>query len=285
MQSREITIFHSPDADDAFMFYGLQCGAVKVPGYNFAHQLQDIETLNQRTMRGELDVTAVSIHAFSYLTQHYLLLQCGASMGGAEYGPRLVARQPFTLGDNPERRIAIPGRFTSAALALSIYLHEQGINVELVNAGFDEIQGLVADGRVDAGVIIHEGQLTYARDGLACILDLGAWWWKKTGLPLPLGANVVKRSLGLEAAQAVQQALRGSIDYALSHRDEALKYALSYGRGITRDEANTFVGMYVNEWTQDLGEKGKKSINMFLELGAEYGFIPQKVTPEFVPWN
>lgn len=285
MQTREITIFHSPDSDDAFMFYGLQCGAVNIPGYKFVHELADIESLNQRTLRGELDVTAVSVHAYAYLTQHYRLLQCGASMGGKDYGPRLVSLHPIDLREGPPKRIALPGRLTSATLAFCIYLHEQKIEAELVNAGFDEIQRLVKEGRVDAGIIIHEGQLTHRREGLTTVLDLGAWWWEKTGLPLPLGANVVKQSLGEDAIRAVQRALRESIDYALAHREEALKYALTYGRGITPQEADTFVGMYVNEWTQDITERGKRSIEQFLSLGAECGLIPHSVTPQFVPWE
>lgn len=280
--AQTIVIYHSPDADDAFMFYGLQSGAVTVPGFHFAHELQDIETLNQRTMRGELDVTAASVHAYAYLAQNYAILRCGASMGGKDYGPRLIANKPLDLRAGQKLRIAIPGQYTSAALALRIWLREKGIEADLPIVFFDEVHESVRRGEVDAGVIIHEGQLTHQREGFVILADLGAWWWEKTNLPLPLGVNVVKRSLGQEAMQATYRALRGSIEYSLAHRDDALTYALSYGRGLSRTDADTFVGMYVNDRTVDIGVEGMRSIEQFLALGVEYGFIPRGVTVSFV---
>jgi 1,4-dihydroxy-6-naphthoate synthase len=273
MEPKQITIYHSPDADDAFMFYGLANHKVGFPGYEFKHQLQDIETLNQRTVRGELDVTAVSVHAYSKLHDKYAILTCGASMGGSDYGPRLVVRKDTVKKPEELRSIAIPGDLTSAALALKIWLHEVGLTPKLVTIGFDEIQSAVNVGAVDGGVIIHEGQLTHAREGLINILDLGAWWWQKYQLPLPLGVNVIRKALGKEAMHAVATALRQSIDYSLAHREEALTYALTYGRGVTRAEADQFVGMYVNELTQDIGEAGKRSIELFLKRGNECGIV------------
>lgn len=277
---RAITIYHSPDADDAFMFYGLSSGAVSVPGYRFEHELSDIEGLNQRALRGELEVTAVSVHAYARIAERYRILRCGASMGGEHYGPKVVARSLTPLARSGAR-IAIPGELTSAALALKIFLREQGIDAELVNTHFDQVQHRVRDGSVDAGVIIHEGQLTHEREGLACVVDLGVWWWRETGLPLPLGVNVVRRDLGDEASRAVFKALKGSIEYSLEHRSKAIEYALRYGRGISASEADVFVGMYVNEVTLDIGEKGMRSIELFLERGARHGLIAG-VVPEFV---
>lgn len=279
---QNVVIFHSPDADDAFMFYGLQSGAVQVPGFSFTHELRDIESLNRLALQGAVDCTAVSVHAFGHLGSQYAMLTCGASMGGAEYGPRLVAPKPCALNDGRIRRFALPGAYTSATLALKIYLKEAGIEAELIQMGFDAVLQAVKNGEVDCGLIIHEGQITHQKEGLTTVLDLGVWWWKKTGLPLPLGINVVKRSLGLDAMRATQSALKASIEYSLAHRAEALDYALSYGRGLERSEADTFVGMYVNERTLDLGEEGVKSIRLFLELGAQYGYVPSTVEALFV---
>lgn len=271
----EITIYHSPDADDAFMFYGLTSGAIKYPGYTFTHKLSDIETLNQRAKRGEIDCTAVSVHAFSYIAKDYVMLRSGASMGGADYGPRLVATKSFELTDGTKRRIAVPGPMTSATLALRIYLTEAGVDAELVQMGFDEVQHAVKNESVDCGVIIHEGQITHGAMGLVCVLDLGEWWWKKTeGLPLPLGVNIVKRALGAAAITATATVLRGTIEYSLANREKALDYALSYGRGLSRGDADKFVGWYVNDRTVDIGDDGEKSVRMFLELGARYGLCP-----------
>ncbi len=271
----EITIYHSPDADDAFMFYGLTSGAIQYPGYTFSHKLSDIETLNQRAKRGEIDCTAVSVHAFSYIAKDYVMLRSGASMGGADYGPRLVATKGLDLTDGVKRRVAVPGPMTSATLALRIYLTEAGIDAELVQMGFDEVQHAVKNGSVDCGVIIHEGQITHGAMGLVCVLDLGEWWWKKTeGLPLPLGVNIAKRSLGSAAIAATATVLKGTIEYSLANREKALDYALSYGRGLSRGDADKFVGWYVNERTVDIGDDGEKSVRMFLELGARYGLCP-----------
>lgn len=281
-QKKEITIYHSPDADDAFMFYGLTSGAVENDAYTFTHDLADIETLNQRTIRGELDVTAVSVHAYAYLKNQYAILTCGASMGGKDYGPRIVAREKFDIMDGTKRTIAIPGEKTSAALSLQIYLHEKGIEAELVNMDFDKVGDAVTAGDVDCGIIIHEGQITHDKDGLCLVLDLGKWWWDETGLPLPLGVNVVRKSLGEDAIIASALALKQSISYSLNNREKALEYALTYGRGISTEEADTFVGMYVNELTLDMGKEGIESIKLFLSKGVEYGFIPSEIEIEFV---
>lgn len=275
-----ITIYHSPDADDAFMFYGLTSGAITYPGFSFKHELADIESLNQRAKRCELDCTAVSVHAYSYIAKDYVMLRSGASMGGADYGPRILALKGFNskssgLNDGVKRRIAVPGPLTSATLALRIYLTESGIDAELIQMGFDTVQHAVKSGEVDCGVIIHEGQITHEQMGLECVLDLGAWWWKKTdGLPLPLGVNIAKRSLGGAAIHAAQTVLKGTIEYSLQHREQALDYALTYGRGLARSDADKFVGWYVNERTIDIGADGEKSVRMFLELGASYGLCP-----------
>ncbi len=282
MSKQTITIFHSPDADDAFMFYGLTQGAVEHPDYAFEHDLSDIETLNQRTIRGELDFTAVSVHAYAYLKSQYAILTCGASMGGKDYGPRVVAMEPMSLTDGKKRKIAIPGERTSAALSLQLYMKENGIEAELVNIDFDKVTEAVRSGDVDCGIIIHEGQITHDREGLQLILDLGKWWWDETGLPLPLGVNVVRKSLGEEAIRATATALYKSIDYSLKNRDKALDYAMTYGRGISREEADIFVGMYVNDLTLDIGEDGMRSIQLFLGKAMEYGLIPDDTEIEFI---
>lgn len=282
MSDKTIVIHHSPDADDAFMFYGLVKGGVGVPGFKFDHALSDIESLNQRALRGELDVTAVSVHAFAYLKNQYAIMRAGASMGGADYGPRIVACGNLNLKDGLKRKIAIPGKYTSAALALQIYLKEEGISADLQIVDFDKVQDVVKAGDIDAGIIIHEGQITCEREGLTTVLDLGKWWWDKYNLPLPLGVNVVRRALGEEGMRAAGKALKGSIEYSLEHRDEALKYALEYGRGISYDDADKFVGWYVNERTRDIGEDGARSIKLFLDRGYELGIIPNLVDVEFV---
>ena len=282
MESKEITIYHSPDADDAFMFYGLTSGAVEVPGYSFSHELCDIESLNQKTLRGELDVTAVSVHALTHLNNQYAVLLCGASMGGKEYGPRLVSKEAFDLSDGTPRTFAIPGEYTSATLGMKLYLKEHAIDAKLVNMNFDEVQDAVKAGTVDAGVIIHEGQITHEQEGLVTVLDLGVWWWGKHSLPMPLGVNVIRKALGEEAMKASYSALKQSISYSLDHRDKALDYALSYGRGITKEEADEFVAMYVNDLTLDMGEDGRRSIQLFLESAKEYGLVPGDFELEFV---
>ncbi|HWV58062.1 MAG TPA: MqnA/MqnD/SBP family protein, partial [Longimicrobiales bacterium] len=244
---RVIRVAHSPDSDDAFMFYALSAGKLDTGDLEFVHELQDIETLNRRALNGELEVTAVSIHAYAYLADKYALLPHGASMGEG-YGPRLVAREPFSLEEVRERTVAIPGTLTSAYLALRLLLPD----VRTVVVPFDEILDQVADGRVDAGLLIHEGQLTYADAGLHLIVDLGEWWAKETGgLPLPLGGNVIRRDLGDELIQRVSALLHESIKYALEHRAPALAHAGAYGRGLDERQTDEFVGMYVNARTLD----------------------------------
>ncbi len=279
---KTITIYHSPDADDAFMFYGLQAGAVTVPGFEFKHDLKDIESLNHMALKGELDVTAVSVHAFAHLKDQYAILNCGASMGGENYGPRLVVKENGEKDITNIRKIAIPGELTSATLALKMYLLEESVEPELINTFFDDVQKEVKEGRVEAGLLIHEGQITAHKDQLVSILDLGKWWWEKTELPLPLGVNVVKKSLGQDGMMAVYSALKQSIEYSLNHREEALKYALQFGRGLSKDEADEFVGMYVNSTTLELGEDGRESICKFLSNAETMWLIPKKITPEFI---
>ncbi|HMO02761.1 MAG TPA: ABC transporter substrate-binding protein [Oligoflexia bacterium] len=281
--AKKITIFHSPDVDDAFMFYGLVSGGVNVPGYQFDHDLCDIESLNHRALNGELDVTALSVHAFSGLNGQYAILKSGASMAGQNYGPRLVTK--------PENKeclqrnsitIAIPGWLTSAALAIQLYLKEKSIKARLAPIFFEKIISAVQTGEFDAGLIIHEGQITHQRDGLVTILDLGEWWWKKHQLLLPLGVNVVHKRLGEEGMQAVGKALKDSIEYSLANRRNALEYAISYGRGLDIQDADTFVGMYVNNMTRDMGETGMASIKHFLKEGFMAGITSTYIEPEFV---
>jgi 1,4-dihydroxy-6-naphthoate synthase len=273
---RLLQIAHSPDADDAFMFYALVRGKVRVPGIRFAHLLEDIETLNRRALRGELEATAVSVHAYAYLADRYLLLRHGASMGDG-YGPRIVARAPLDRPALRGRRVAVPGAWTSAALALRLYAPE----VEPVVVRFDAIAGAVKAGNVDAGVLIHEGQLTYADEGLHLVADLGAWWHEETGLPLPLGVNVVRRDLGDPLIRAVGRAVRASIEYALAHREEALAYAREYARGLAPEQVDRFVGMYVNRRTLAMGPEEERAIEEFLGRAHDAGLLPQRVRPEF----
>lgn len=264
------------------MFYGIVSGAVSTPKYDFQHELCDIETLNHRAVRGEVDVTAISVHAYPYLRDAYSILRCGASMGEQDYGPRIVAREPINFAKGEAHVIAIPGDLTSTTLALRLYLKEQGLEAELVAMPFDHIQEAVKSGDVDAGAIIHEGQITHQREGLFTVLDLGAWWWQRETLPLPLGVNVVKRSLGEEVALAVKDVLKRSIEHALANRQDALTYALSYGRGLSRADADKFVGMYVNHRTLELGTAGESSICKFLKCAEEQQFIPAGHAPIFV---
>ena len=272
-----IHVAHSPDSDDAFMFYALADGRIDTEGLEYVHELQDIETLNQRAMRGELEVTAVSIHAYAYLSDRYALLPHGASMGD-RYGPRLVGRAPATRADVRGKRIAIPGPLTSAYLALRLYEPD----FQPVPTPFDEIEDRVAEGEVDLGLLIHEGQLTFAERGLHLIVDLGEWWFGETGLPLPLGGNVVRKDLGTELTRKISKHLRASIAYGLQHRSMALDHAMQYARGLDRSKADTFVGMYVNDWTLDYGERGRTAVRLFLERGVAEGFISRPVTVEFV---
>lgn len=275
--TRTIHVGHSPDSDDAFMFYALAKGLIDTGDLAYAHELQDIETLNRRALRGELEVTAVSIHAYAYLSDRYALLPSGSSMGD-RYGPRLVATRPGTLADAAGRRIAVPGLLTTAYLALRLAVPE----FEAVVVPFDQIEESVASGQVDFGLLIHEGQLTYGETGLSLIADLGEWWFQKKGLPLPLGGNVVRKDLGPDLMARISRHLRASIDYALDHRDLALDHAMQYARGLARHDADTFVGMYVNDWTRDYGERGRLAVSELLAEGVKAGIITQPVTVEFV---
>jgi len=272
-----IHLAHSPDSDDAFMFYALASGKIDTQGIDYVHELQDIETLNQRALRGELEVTAVSIHAYAYISDTYALLSHGASMGDG-YGPRLVARSPMTKAEVRGCRIAIPGPLTSAYLALRLYEPE----FEAVFMPFDEIDGAVLRDDVDAGLLIHEGQLTYASQGLHLVADMGEWWYEETGLPLPLGGNVIRKDLSDDLKHIVSRHLRSSIAYGLENRAGALDHAMQYARGLERSDADTFVGMYVNDWTLDYGDRGREAIRLFLDRGVASGVITRPVKVEFV---
>ena len=272
-----IRVAHSPDSDDAFMFYALAEGKIDTEGLTYVHELQDIETLNQRALRGELEVTAVSIHAYAYLAARYALLPHGASFGD-RYGPRLVARTPLARADVKGRRVAIPGPLTSAYLALKLYEPD----FTPVPTPFDEIEDAVVNGDVDLGLLIHEGQLTFGERGLHLVADMGEWWFSETGLPLPLGGNVVRKDLGAPLIAMVSRHLRASIAYGLEHRGKALDHAMQYARGLDRAKADTFVGMYVNDSTLDYGDRGREAVHLFLERGVAAGVIPHPVTVEFV---
>lgn len=274
---RTITVCHSPDSDDAFMFYALTAGKTDTGDLTYVHELRDIETLNQRALRGELEVTAVSIHAYAYLADRYSLLPHGSSMGD-KYGPRLVARTPMTRADVKGKRIAIPGPMTTAYLALRLYEPD----FVAVQTPFDKIDDAVVNGDVDLGLLIHEGQLTFSERGLHLVDDMGAWWFGQTGLPLPLGGNVVRKDLGPELTRLISRQLRASIAYSLDNRAAALDHAMQYARGLDRSEADTFVGMYVNEWTLDYGDRGREAVRLLLKRGHEAGVIPHEVNVEFV---
>ena len=275
--SRTIHVAHSPDSDDAFMFYALAEHKIDTEGLTYVHELQDIESLNQRALKGELEVTAVSIHAYAYLADRYALLPHGASIGD-RYGPRLVARQPTTRQELRGKRIAIPGYKTTAYLAARLYQPE----FEPVPTPFDEIEDAVLAGAADVGLLIHEGQLTYADRGLHLVEDLGEWWFQETGLPLPLGGNVVRKDLGEDLIRKISRHLRASIAYSLQHRARALDHAMKFARGLDRAKADTFVGMYVNDWTLDYGERGREAVRLLLDRGVEAGVIPRRVRVEFV---
>jgi 1,4-dihydroxy-6-naphthoate synthase len=278
MTKQLITVGHSPDPDDAFMFYALAHDKIDTGNLQFRHELQDIETLNRRALRGELDVTAVSIHAYAHLLDKYALLPSGCSMGD-RYGPMVVARRPLQIDELRKMRIAVPGTLTTAFLALRLLLPE-GFGHAVVP--FDQIIGAVAAGRCDAGLIIHEGQLTFQNQGLHLVVDLGVWWQERTGLPLPLGGNVVRRDLGPEVIGQISRLLKESIRYGLEHRDEALTYALKYARDMDKSLADRFVGMYVNEWTLDYGPRGREAVRRLLEEGHRAGVIPSPVAVDFV---
>jgi 1,4-dihydroxy-6-naphthoate synthase len=276
-QVREITIAHSPDSDDAFMFYGLATNKVRVPGLKFTHTLTDIETLNRKAMQGVYDVTAISFHAYPYLQDQYALMSCGGSVG-EQYGPMIVAVRPISLDEVKTIKIAVPGTLTTAYLALKLFAPQ--IRTETV--AFDQIIPEIVAGKYEAGLIIHEGQLTYESSGLSKILDLGKWWHELTGLPLPLGGNAIRRSLGPELMATINQALRDSIHYALDHREEALAYAMQFARDLDPQKADRFVGMYVNERTLDYGADGKEAVTRLLKMGHEAGIIPHAPRVEFV---
>lgn len=278
-----IRVGHSPDADDAFMFYALARDKVDTGPYRFVHELVDIETLNRRAFAAELELTAVSIHAYAYLTDRYLLCSCGASMGD-RYGPMVVASRACSLAELRQKRIAVPGTLTTAFLALRLCL---GAEFSFVPVPFDEIIDAVAAGHyggesIDAGLIIHEGQLTYAAQGMELVVDTGKWWYDETGLPLPLGANAIRKDLGPQVINDVHRLLRASIRYGLDHRTEALDYALGFGRGLDPVEADRFVEMYVNDWTLDFGLRGRHAVEELLKRAHAAGVIPAPVTPEFV---
>lgn len=281
MATQTITLGHSPDADDAFMFYALAKDKIETHGYEFEHILQDIETLNQRALLGELDITAVSVHAYAYLSDKYAILTAGGSLG-LGYGPLVVAKEPYDLKDLKTKTIAIPGKMTSAYMSLRLCIGEFTYDV----VPFDQIIPAVEAGRVDAGLIIHEGQLLYENHGLHNIVDLGVWWKEDTGgLPLPLGANAIRKDLGAETIANAAPLMRQTIEYSLAHREDALTYALEFGRDLkhmTPEHGDKFVGMYVNELTLHLGDEGKQAYQLFLERGYKEGVIPNPVQMEFV---
>jgi 1,4-dihydroxy-6-naphthoate synthase len=274
----EIKVGHSPDPDDAFMFYALAKDKIDTGHYRFTHELQDIETLNRRAFSGELELTAVSLHGYAYLSDKYALCSCGASMGD-NYGPMVVAPEEWVIDDLRGKTIAVPGTYTSAFLALKLLL---GDDFEYVVHPFDQILNIVEQGNADAGLIIHEGQLTYGSQGLKLVVDLGQWWKGETGLPLPLGANAIRRDLGEQAMKEVTALLKQSIQYGLDHRGEALEYALQFGRDLDNEKADKFVGMYVNDWTLDFGPTGRKAVKAFLDRGFDAGIIPQQVKLDFI---
>lgn len=279
--SRVLSLAHSPDPDDAFMFWALAKNLVDAEGLRFEHILQDIQTLNERALRGELDITAVSAHAYVYLADQYALLPCGASMGDG-YGPLVVARNPMTLDELRTVVIAVPGKLTSAFLALQLCIGRFEFRV----MPFEAILDAVVGGQADAGLLIHEGQLTYGDAGLHCVVDLGVWWKERTGgLPLPLGNNAVKRSLGRPLMSKIARVLRRSIEAGLANRRPALEHSLQWGRGLEIPTADTFVGMYVNDLTLDLGDRGREGLRRFLAEARQHGFIPRDVNVDFVEYE
>lgn len=281
-----ITLGHSPDPDDAFMFYAMAENKIDMRGYRFDHRLEDIQTLNERALRGELHISAISIHAYAYVSDRYTLMPCGASMGDG-YGPLVITAtagpQFSTEGDVDLRNwlrshvIAVPGRMTSAYLALQLYMGD----FQHVVVPFDQIFAAVKSGRADAGLIIHEGQLTYARSGFRKIVDLGEWWKNKTGLPLPLGGNVLRRDIPAATQRDIVQIMRESIDFGLAHRDEAVRHSLPYARDMNTDLAGKFIGMYVNEYTRDYGENGRTAVRKFLGNAHQAGYVDNRIEVTF----
>jgi 1,4-dihydroxy-6-naphthoate synthase len=289
MSAPEPTIFtlgHSPDPDDAFMFYAMAENKIDLRGYRFEHRLEDIQTLNERATRGELHISAISIHAFAYVSDRYSLLPCGASMGDG-YGPIVITKIPSSKLQAPnqdvrewlgQQRIAIPGKMTSAYLALQLYLGD----FDHVVVPFDEIFDAVKNGKADAGLIIHEGQLTYAHSGFTKVIDLGEWWKAETGLPLPLGGNVLRKDIPLPIQRDLLAIIRESIDYGLAHRDEAVRHSMPYARDMDAKLAGKFIGMYVNDFTRDYGDTGRRAIREFLKRARDGGYIDKEPLVEFV---
>jgi 1,4-dihydroxy-6-naphthoate synthase len=276
MNQREITLGHSPDPDDAFMFYALAADRIDTGGLAFRHIIEDIETLNHRAMNAELDVTAISIHAYAYVLDEYALLTSGASMGD-NYGPLVIARQPMSTDQLGAVKIAVPGHMTTAYLTLRLCAGDPPTLV----VPFDQIMDAVDRGEAEAGLLIHEGQLTYRERGFEKVVDLGEWWMKETGLPLPLGGNAIKKSLGQGLISQVSRLLRESIEYGLAHRAEAVLHSMKYARGMATELTDKFVGMYVNEYTLDYGEQGREAVRLLLQRGHEAGIIPRPVQLEF----
>ena len=274
----KLKLAHSPDSDDAFMFYALAEGKVPTGGFEFINIMEDIETLNRKALEAVNDITAISFHAYPYLSDTYGLLTCGASFGEG-YGPLLVAKKHLGLEDLKGGTVAVPGAMTTAFLVLKLARPE----LDTVVVPFDQILQKVEEGEVDAGLIIHEGQLTYQQQGFNKLLDLGEWWQQKTGLPLPLGGNAIRRSLGTECIREVARLLKTSIEYGLEHREETLAYALKFGRGLETKLADRFVRMYVNHWTLDYGEKGQQAVQRLLDWGAKEGVLPSSVKVDFLP--
>lgn len=282
MEKKHLTLGHSPDPDDAFMFYALAKDLIATDGFTFEHILQDIQTLNERATRGELDISAISIHAYAHVSDQYALLPSGASMGDG-YGPMLVAKQKISKADIAGKKIAVPGTMTSAFLALQLWLGKRADDIDFIVVPFDRIFDAVKDGRADVGLIIHEGQLTYQNEGLVVCADFGVWWGlENDGLPLPLGGNVIHKRFAPEVRSHISRILTASIQYSLDHRPEAVAHALQYARDMGQDLADKFVGMYVNHWTLDYGDKGRESIRRFLGRAHEAGIIPHKQELEFV---
>lgn len=275
-QPEKIRIGHSPDSDDAFMFYPLANGLIPTDGFEIVQVAEDIESLNQRAVNGELEVTAISVHAYAYVANHYALMPCGASIGD-RYGPLVVSKEPMQREALAGKKIAIPGRMTTAYLTLR--LCQPDFDPEVVP--FDQILPYVQEGNADAGLIIHEGQLTYARAGLHKVVDLGEWWYEETGLPLPLGANAIRRDLGTEKIRRVTSLIKQSIEYSLGDREKGLDYAMNYARDMETELADRFVSMYVNDYTLDYGEKGRAGVRELMERGYKSGIIPHPVNVEF----
>ena len=274
-ETEKIRIGHSPDSDDAFMFYALAKGHISTGPFEIVHVIEDIETLNRRALAAELEVTAISVHAYAYVAKDYAFMPCGASIGD-QYGPLIVSKEPFE--SLAGKRVAIPGDMTTAYLTMKLYQPD----VETETHRFDEILDVVQQGKVDAGLIIHEGQLTYIREGFHKIVDLGEWWYEETGLPLPLGANVIRRNLGEEKIRSITSLLKQSIQYSLDHRESGLEYAMTYARDMETELADKFVGMYVNDFTLDYGDDGRAAVQLLLTRGYEAGIIPHHVQADFV---